>query len=80
MTVNLLFFFFSSASAEDHEQFAAWQADDELRTNFCDVGDDSLAGNARYVNLVDNPERFTGYSGNSAARIWRSIYQENCFK
>ncbi|KAK9764490.1 endoplasmic oxidoreductin-1 [Basidiobolus ranarum] len=33
-----------------------------------------------YVNLVNNPERFTGYSGDSANRIWQSIYEENCFK
>jgi ERO1-like protein alpha len=32
-----------------------------------------------YVNLLLNPERFTGYSGPSAARVWRSIQQENCF-
>ena len=32
-----------------------------------------------YVNLLLNPERFTGYSGYSALRIWKSIYQENCF-
>ncbi|ORX88913.1 ERO1-domain-containing protein, partial [Basidiobolus meristosporus CBS 931.73] len=33
-----------------------------------------------YVNLANNPERFTGYSGESANRIWQSIYEENCFK
>lgn len=32
-----------------------------------------------YVNLLQNPERFTGYSGPSAMRVWRSIQQENCF-
>ncbi len=32
-----------------------------------------------YVNLLKNPERFTGYSGESAERIWRAIYEENCF-
>ena len=32
-----------------------------------------------YVNLLDNPERFTGYAGPSAGRIWKSIYEENCF-
>lgn len=26
-----------------------------------------------------NPERFTGYAGLSANRIWSSIYNENCF-
>jgi len=33
-----------------------------------------------YINLVDNPERFTGYAGSSPAQIWRAIYSENCFK
>lgn len=25
------------------------------------------------------PERYTGYSGNSAHRVWGAIYEENCF-
>ena len=33
-----------------------------------------------YVDLLLNPERFTGYSGPSALRIWESIYKENCFR
>jgi len=33
-----------------------------------------------YVNLLMNPETRTGYSGEEASRIWRAIYQENCFK
>jgi ERO1-like protein beta len=32
-----------------------------------------------YVDLVVNPERFTGYIGEAAHRVWRAIYQENCF-
>jgi len=32
-----------------------------------------------YVDLVANPEKFTGYSGEPAARIWRAIHDENCF-
>ncbi|KAJ1561223.1 hypothetical protein HK405_004564, partial [Cladochytrium tenue] len=31
------------------------------------------------VDLVRNPERFTGYAGPSAARVWRAVYEENCF-
>lgn len=26
-----------------------------------------------------NPERFTGYAGASASKVWSSIYEENCF-
>lgn len=32
-----------------------------------------------YVNLVDNPETNTGYT-DGASNIWKSIYEENCFK
>ena len=32
-----------------------------------------------YVDLSLNPERFTGYAGISAHRVWRAIYEENCF-
>lgn len=32
-----------------------------------------------YVDLALVPERYTGYSGNSANRVWRAIYEENCF-
>ncbi|TFK54179.1 endoplasmic oxidoreductin [Heliocybe sulcata] len=39
--------------------------------------DDMTEGD--YIDLSANPERFTGYIGPSAHRIWSSIYQENCF-
>lgn len=32
-----------------------------------------------YIDLIQNPERFTGYAGLSANRVWSSIYNENCF-
>ena len=32
-----------------------------------------------YVNLLQNPERFTGYAGPNAQRVWRAIKEENCF-
>jgi hypothetical protein len=32
-----------------------------------------------YVNLLNNPERFTGYGGPSARKVWSSILEENCF-
>jgi hypothetical protein len=32
-----------------------------------------------YVNLLDNPESFTGYAGESARRVWKAIQEENCF-
>ena len=30
-----------------------------------------------YVNLIENPEAFTGYQGQN---IWKAIYNENCFQ
>lgn len=33
-----------------------------------------------YVNLQLNPERYTGYTGPSARRIWDAVYSENCPK
>lgn len=42
----------------------------------CNDSDDH---DSEYVDLLLNPERYTGYSGESANRIWRAIYEENCF-
>lgn len=42
--------------------------------------DDKLDSNSVvYIDLLENPERFTGYAGPSSARVWKSIYEENCF-
>ncbi|WVN86378.1 uncharacterized protein L203_101542 [Cryptococcus depauperatus CBS 7841] len=46
--------------------------------DFCHVEDDADT-NGRYVDLTLNPERFTGYAGQSAQNVWRAIYEENCF-
>lgn len=32
-----------------------------------------------FVDLRRNPERYTGFDGPSAFRIWEAIYRENCF-
>ncbi|KIJ67955.1 hypothetical protein HYDPIDRAFT_82991 [Hydnomerulius pinastri MD-312] len=45
-------------------------------SDFCFL-DDMTEGD--YVDLTLVPERYTGYSGPSAHRVWRSIYEENCF-
>ncbi|EKM80705.1 hypothetical protein AGABI1DRAFT_112451 [Agaricus bisporus var. burnettii JB137-S8] len=39
--------------------------------------DDNTEGDYYDLQLV--PERYTGYSGHDARRIWKSIYEENCF-
>ncbi|KAA1476037.1 endoplasmic oxidoreductin [Dentipellis sp. KUC8613] len=45
-------------------------------SDFCFL-DDETEGD--YVDLALNPERFTGYAGISTQRIWKAIYEENCF-
>lgn len=32
-----------------------------------------------YVDLLVNPERFTGYGGSQSFDVWKAIYSENCF-
>ncbi|KAJ3013097.1 UNVERIFIED_CONTAM: hypothetical protein HDU68_000874 [Siphonaria sp. JEL0065] len=47
--------------------------------DFCVIDDPHVLQEIPYVNLLKNPERFTGYAGDSAARVWGAIYKENCF-
>ncbi|RZC42237.1 ERO1 domain containing protein [Asbolus verrucosus] len=56
------------------EDLVLWTAHD----NFCVMDDNDEE--AEYVDLLLNPERYTGYKGPSANRIWNSIYLENCFR
>lgn len=67
----------TSISKQAARGFERWADFDELEENFC-ILDDHEEG-AEYVDLLLNPERYTGYKGESAHRIWRSIYKENCF-
>lgn len=54
--------------------------DDECdERDYCMPEDESATSKGDYVSLVDNPERFTGYSGPSANQVWEAIYRENCF-
>ncbi|KAF8650430.1 hypothetical protein AX16_005233 [Volvariella volvacea WC 439] len=45
-------------------------------SDFCFL-DDHTEGDYYDLSLI--PERYTGYSGRDAQRIWRAIYEENCF-
>ncbi|KAK9455373.1 endoplasmic reticulum Oxidoreductin 1-domain-containing protein [Dipodascopsis uninucleata] len=47
--------------------------------DYCVPEDETGEGPGVYVNLVDNPERYTGYSGPHANKVWQAIYTENCF-
>lgn len=46
--------------------------------DFCFIEDDATP-QGQYIDLIENPERFTGYAGDSAHNVWRAIYEENCF-
>lgn len=48
-------------------------------TDFCHWEDEEWSPESLWVDLIDNPERFTGYSGPGAHHVWRQIYEENCF-
>ena len=66
-------------SAASEEAFAKWHTYDSEQQNFCDVEDEEDPKMV-FIDLLKNPERFTGYDGEAAHKVWRSIYEENCFK
>ncbi|UYV78307.1 ERO1LB [Cordylochernes scorpioides] len=68
-------------SDQNYEDFVKWQDHDDAQVNFCEL-DDENSKDLDYVDLLPNPERFTGYKGKSAHRIWKSVYEENsmCFE
>jgi ERO1-like protein beta len=54
--------------------------DDECdERDYCVPEDESASAKGDYVSLAENPERFTGYSGEGAHQVWEAIYRENCF-
>lgn len=42
------------------------------------IAQDAPDAELLYVDLLKNPERYTGFSGKQAHRIWSAIYDENC--
>nr|XP_024374013.1 endoplasmic reticulum oxidoreductin-2-like [Physcomitrium patens] len=42
------------------------------------INDETKNGVLTYVNLLLNPEKYTRYKGESACRIWETIYFQNC--
>ncbi|XP_024252450.1 ERO1-like protein beta isoform X1 [Oncorhynchus tshawytscha] len=69
----------STLSNYSKEAFEDWARHDDAQDHFCEL-DDETSPDADYVDLLLNPERYTGYKGPSAWRVWNSIYEENCFK
>lgn len=65
---------------EDVGESCVVEYDDECdERDYCIPEDEGAAAKGDYVSLVDNPERFTGYSGPGAHKVWDAIYRENCF-
>lgn len=60
------------------KHFQPFQSCNLKDQDFCQVDDEAISEGV-YVDLMENPERFTGYSGPSAAKVWDAIYNENCF-
>ncbi|XP_045476396.1 ero1-like protein [Harmonia axyridis] len=68
----------TSLSEKIVKDMELWTAYDNAQENFCILDDNDE--DSEYVDLLLNPERYTGYKGKSAERVWRSIYTENCFQ
>uniref|UniRef100_A0A673G188 ERO1-like protein alpha n=1 Tax=Sinocyclocheilus rhinocerous TaxID=307959 RepID=A0A673G188_9TELE len=66
-----------SLSDETRQALQEWKKHDDESDRFCML-DDVDSPESQYVDLLLNPERFTGYKGPEAWRIWNSIYEENC--
>ncbi|GAB4829378.1 Endoplasmic reticulum oxidoreductin-2 [Ancistrocladus abbreviatus] len=60
----------------DTKAFRGWREVDNPWTNDDETDNEEMT----YVNLQLNPERYTGYTGQSARRVWDTIYTENCPK
>nr|XP_023653590.1 ERO1-like protein alpha isoform X1 [Paramormyrops kingsleyae] len=69
----------SSLSEKTRQAILEWKRYDDKEDYFC-LLDDEDSPDSQYVDLLLNPERFTGYKGAEAWKIWNSIYEENCFK
>lgn len=69
----------SDADAALEPGFAGWDEAADNPWTAENEADESANLQKRYYNLLLNPERFTGYAGPSAAKVWAAIYDENCF-
>lgn len=71
----------SSASSSSSSSSGSKMSKYDSANVWCVPDDDDPASSpdVRYVDLLANPEGYTGYFGPSAARIWQAVYSENCF-
>ncbi|KAJ2583144.1 endoplasmic oxidoreductin-1 [Coemansia sp. RSA 1797] len=66
------------AETVDQNSFGPFLRPEYTDKDFAIVNDETY-GDGLWVDLVENPERFTGYAGAGANAVWMSIYQDNCF-
>ncbi|KIW25750.1 uncharacterized protein PV07_08905 [Cladophialophora immunda] len=65
---------------ENVDESCVLEEDDECdQRDYCVREDEGAAAKGDYVSLVNNTERYTGYSGLGARQVWDAIYKENCF-
>lgn len=65
---------------ENVDESCVFEEDDECdERDYCIPEDEGASAKGDYVSLLNNTERFTGYSGPGARQVWDSIYKENCF-
>ncbi|RMZ77819.1 hypothetical protein DV737_g4144, partial [Chaetothyriales sp. CBS 132003] len=65
---------------ENVDETCVLEEDDEFDArDYCLPEDEGAAAKGDYVSLVNNTERFTGYSGPGPHQVWDAIYRENCF-
>lgn len=67
------------ALGTEREESCIVEEDECDERDYCLPEDESAGGRGDYVSLIENPERFTGYTGAGAANVWGAIYRENCF-
>jgi len=68
----------STLSETKTKELLEWKKHDDQASDFCEV-DDEGCSDCIHVDLTLNPERYTGYSGDASRKVWKSIYEENCF-
>ena len=65
---------------ENVDESCVLEDDDECdERDYCVPEDEGATAKGDYVSLVNNTERFTGYSGPGPQMVWDAIYKENCF-
>ena len=67
----------------DSDIQSSWHEDASSELSFMNEGEEKSGGivedGAVVVDLKLNPERYTGYSGPSAEKVWSAIHSDNCF-